>query len=384
MPRSLIIMAGQSNANALYGGNGGLGPDAAFAAMTGSSLVATRLVAANGAPLTFGRADADWYRSDEMVATLVSTIRQALDADPDLHLSGMIWVQGEADSHAVARAAEYGARMVALVDRVVAAVADYGDRTADFQVSLLALSATCPVAQTRAQWDMVRSQQLAISHPRIDVVDPDAAMPLTASRSTGLFQTDGLHYQQGTNPVLLTALLRELNLRVAGTDTADTLRGAAGNDVLDGGGGSDRLTGGAGADVLWGRTGNDALSGGAGRDVLIGGSGIDTLTGGAGTDRFEFNAEISDPERAVDRITDFERGVDLIDLRQIDADTRRSGNQAFHLESHGPGSTRPGTLWLTSDATGTAVWYDVNGDGRADGGVFCAGTARLSVTDFLL
>ena len=384
MPKSLIIMAGQSNANALNGGNGGITPGAVFADMTGSTQVVTGVVAAYGAPLTFGRAEADWYHPDEMATTLVSTIRAALDADPDLNLSGMIWVQGEADSHAVARAGEYGARLVALVDNVAAALADYGDRTAQFHVSLLALSATCPVGQTRAQWDMVRSQQLGLDHPRIDVVDPDTLMPQMNMRSSGMFQPDGLHYQSGVNGVLLTALIRELDLRVTGTAAVDDLRGAAGDDVLDGGGGSDRLTGGAGADVLWGRMGNDMLYGGAGRDVLVGGRGVDTLSGGADADRFVFFAETTVSARAIDRITDFERGVDLIDLRFIDAATQHAGNQAFHLVAQAPAPGQPGAVWLVSDATGTAVWYDVNGDGRADGGVFCAGTAMLSGSDFLL
>ena len=110
----------------------------------------------------------------------------------------------------------------------------------------------------------------------------------------------------------------------------DTLRGGDGNDYLNGGSGADTLFGGDGADVLDGRTGgdrlmgedgrdqlfgwrgDDVLNGGADDDVLQGGWGSDSLTGGTGADRFVFTAL-----DGADRITDFERGVDVIDLTAL-------------------------------------------------------------------
>ncbi|KMW59840.1 Alkaline phosphatase [Candidatus Rhodobacter oscarellae] len=79
-----------------------------------------------------------------------------------------------------------------------------------------------------------------------------------------------------------------------GTGSGDTLNGTAADDLLDGG------------------AGNDSLNGGAGNDILIDGAGRDTLTGGAGADIFVFT-DIGSNET----ITDFELGVDRIDLSAI-------------------------------------------------------------------
>lgn len=90
-------------------------------------------------------------------------------------------------------------------------------------------------------------------------------------------------------------------LELFGDATANTLRGADGNDMLWGQGGADSLFGHDGADLLFGGTGNDRLFGEAGNDMLYGGGGRDTgwqratgsrpssntdhLFGGSGNDR---------------------------------------------------------------------------------------------------
>lgn len=76
------------------------------------------------------------------------------------------------------------------------------------------------------------------------------------------------------------------------------------------GGGS--ITGTNGRDQIVGGNGNDRLSGGAGEDILVDGGGSDTLTGGAGADVFVFEAD-----GLPDWITDFERGVDRLDLSAL-------------------------------------------------------------------
>ena len=78
-------------------------------------------------------------------------------------------------------------------------------------------------------------------------------------------------------------------------------------DYLNGGRGSDELHGGAGKDRMYGDAGEDTLFGGRGNDYLAGGRGDDLLTGGTGADVFVFN--LGD-----DRITDFEQGVDEVQL----------------------------------------------------------------------
>ena len=76
-----------------------------------------------------------------------------------------------------------------------------------------------------------------------------------------------------------------------GTDQADELFGAAGNDVLEGYGGDDVLVAGDGNDTLRGGLGSDRLYGGDGNDFLSEASGDngpfgnDLYDGGAGSDR---------------------------------------------------------------------------------------------------
>lgn len=93
----------------------------------------------------------------------------------------------------------------------------------------------------------------------------------------------------------------------------DVLTGDQGKDKLFGGAGSDTLSGGADNDNLFGQDGDDVLTGDQGNDRLFGGEGDDTLSGGDGADRFIFAANSGD-----DSITDFEDGVDRIDLRKLD------------------------------------------------------------------
>lgn len=98
----------------------------------------------------------------------------------------------------------------------------------------------------------------------------------------------------------------------------DVIYGSRGNDFVSGGKGSDRLFGGLGDDTLCGCRGNDFLRGGRGNDILngekgndllIGGLGDDLLTGGTGSDRFRLVAN-----NGVDTITDFDAGVDFLEL----------------------------------------------------------------------
>jgi Ca2+-binding RTX toxin-like protein len=118
--------------------------------------------------------------------------------------------------------------------------------------------------------------------------------------------------------------------RLFGDSDDDFLDGAAGNDTVSGGSGTDSLEGGDGNDLLFGDGGNDSLAGGAGSDLLeggsgddtlVGGSGADTLSGGLGIDRFKFT-DAGDSSSSPDRILDFDRLFDRIDLAAIDVNGR--------------------------------------------------------------
>ena len=162
----------------------------------------------------------------------------------------------------------------------------------------------------------------------------------------------------------------------------DTLFGGAGDDTLHGGAGHDELRGGAGDDLLFGGAGNDTLYGGAGDDVLTGGAGADVLYGGAGADRFVF-LDISDSPAGGGRdwIMDFQRGEDLLDLRQIDANIAQAGNQAL---TFGGTQQDAHSVWYVHSGDNLVLRGDVDGDGRADFAIVLAGLDRLSADDFLL
>ncbi len=106
-----------------------------------------------------------------------------------------------------------------------------------------------------------------------------------------------------------------------------------------------------GDDRLMGSSSADTLSGGVGDDFLHDGAGADRLTGGAGADVFVFAADTS-----TDTITDFQIGVDRIDLSDwgrfytVDAltitstasgATIRFGENVLTVTSAGGGSLSP-------------------------------------------
>lgn len=79
-------------------------------------------------------------------------------------------------------------------------------------------------------------------------------------------------------------------------------------------GGNDIINGGDGDDIIYGQAGDDVIDGGNGNDTIFGGVGSDTLTGGLGADTFVFfNSDFAD-SFSTDTITDFENGIDLIDI----------------------------------------------------------------------
>jgi len=158
---------------------------------------------------------------------------------------------------------------------------------------------------------------------------------------------------------------------LAGNDTlngglgADTLIGSGGLDKLYGGAGTDTLSGGNENDQLYGGADADVLEGGFGSDLIEGGAGADMLTGGVGADTFVFGADAVDG--STDRVLDFQKLVDKIDLRAIDANTLVGGDQAFSFVNGGlTGQAGQAALSYTAGTNTTTVLLDVNGDGIAD------------------
>jgi len=115
-----------------------------------------------------------------------------------------------------------------------------------------------------------------------------------------------------------TLLGADMGDRIRGLEGDDRLDGGDGRDLLSGGPGADVLEGGPGGDVLLGGPGDDRLEGGPGADLLVGGSGNDRLDGGPGNDTLRggpgADVFVFRPGSEVDRIADFEPGIDRIDL----------------------------------------------------------------------
>lgn len=103
---------------------------------------------------------------------------------------------------------------------------------------------------------------------------------------------------------------------ISGTENSETLAGADQNDVL------------------FGAAGGDSIQGRAGEDILIDGAGVDILSGGTDADVFVFRQDGD-----TDTITDFETGLDRIDLSAF--------AQLRSIEQ----------LLVTSTATGAEIVY---------------------------
>jgi RTX calcium-binding nonapeptide repeat (4 copies)/Glycosyl hydrolase family 12 len=163
-----------------------------------------------------------------------------------------------------------------------------------------------------------------------------------------------------------------------GTDTGDMVDGRGGNDTIRGAAGWDRLSGNTGDDWLVGGRGNDRLDGGAGADSLQGGAGDDSLTGAAGADRFLWYYASKG-----DVITDFATG-DRIDLRAIDSDTGRTGNQTFDFIGSAAFTGTAGDLRSVISGGQTRILADIDGDRQADLIITLDNAVALRATDVLL
>lgn len=173
--------------------------------------------------------------------------------------------------------------------------------------------------------------------------------------------------------------------------------GGDGNDTIvvsgwgsgDGGSGDDRLTTRAGSDYqdLNGGDGNDTLittsyssdlTGGAGDDLIIFSGHENRATGGDGADKYQFIQPSNVPTLTA-TITDFESGIDLIDLSTFDANPNLAGHQSFTIGAGSAFSKQAGEL-LVSDHS---IRGDLDGDGYAEFQITFTGTT-VSTSDIKL
>lgn len=166
----------------------------------------------------------------------------------------------------------------------------------------------------------------------------------------------------------------------------DNMAGDAGDDVMRGGDGNDTMQGNDGDDILRGGGGNDSLLGVADDDRLQGDAGRDTMAGGTGYDVFIFTrlTDSGTTAATADRITDFQRGQDVIGLAGIDARSATAANDAFAFIGTTAFSGVAGQLRYSTSSGVTTVLVDVNGDRTTDMALRLTGTLALTAQDFIL
>ncbi len=210
----------------------------------------------------------------------------------------------------------------------------------------------------------------------------DMAINLTPGSASNIYGSrENLMIERNT--VIERVVAGTADDQVLGNKADNTVYGKSGADTLQGAAGRDTLFGGDDNDMLMGGGGRDNLRGGKGQDWLVAGAGRDVLSGGADADHFMFAAVIDSRVGHEDRIADFKRGSDLIDLSVIDAITGEADDQAFDFIGT-RSFTAAGQLRITADRSGVYLKGDVDGDGRADFAIFVDDRHHLAARDFIL
>jgi Ca2+-binding RTX toxin-like protein len=226
--------------------------------------------------------------------------------------------------------------------------------------------------------------------------------------NTGLIEagSDAVYAFGGTQKIILnnTGVISGDLTSYQGSHGVDVVRNsgtmtgrvdlAEGNDFYDGRHG---ILLGQGGGVVWGHDGNDKIYGGAkaellqgdnGNDVIAGGGGADTLFGGTDADRFVFFLASDSTTKASgrDTITDFEHGLDSIDLSKLHPDT---ANDRFKFVGENALKHAGDLHFVQHDAAGTANDYtmvagDLDGKSGADFSIKLLGLIDLGRSDFIL
>lgn len=176
MPTPLYIVAGQSNAERIdrY--------DSLIELLNENSTnaqYASFVVGGTSLAPSDGGFD-DWYpfddgdpRTGELLEGLVDTIEAALDADPDVYLAGILWVQGEADAKS-GRSSEYEVRLQGLYDRLTE---EFGSEF-NFTVSTLSENMTFYRGYDEQLVVSQAQQSFAETNENVSLIDPDMAIAL--------------------------------------------------------------------------------------------------------------------------------------------------------------------------------------------------------------
>jgi Ca2+-binding RTX toxin-like protein len=192
----------------------------------------------------------------------------------------------------------------------------------------------------------------------------------TTSTGININLTSGEAYSRGTGPVV--------------DDILSSIEGVIGSTRAD------YIVGNSAANSLEGNSGSDIIKGEGGNDEIWGDRGADVLTGGTGFDFFNYESlNDSNSYYGYDTITDFQSGIDTIDLSVIDGKSGFSGNNAFRWDGYDStldgGQGELSYYFIGSGTTArTVVQGDVNGGGVADIIIYLTGHQTLDSFDFIL
>jgi serralysin len=173
------------------------------------------------------------------------------------------------------------------------------------------------------------------------------------------------------------------NLTLTGAAAIDGSGNDANNRII-GNSAANTLSGGVGADSLLAGAVDDHLSGGVGNDLLAGGGGSDTLTGGAGSDIFIFTATENGTSRAGehDVVTDFQQGVDLLDISALYEGISFGGLKAGKASDAASLSAHKAEYY--TDGGHTYFIGDTNGIAGADFTIELTGSFKLKSGDLIV
>ena len=169
-----------------------------------------------------------------------------------------------------------------------------------------------------------------------------------------------------TTPPASSSGLFSLPMSGTGIDTVTTTAssytlGSGVENLMLGGSSSQTGIGNSLNNILISNNYGSTLNGGAGNDILVAGRSWDVLTGGAGSDIFQFD---NLPWNNA-RITDFQVGTDMLDLRKL----------FTAANYHGTNPVADGYVSFQSDgAGGTKVYFDPDGTGTVNPWAFLVTT----------
>lgn len=249
-----------------------------------SDLVSTDRYVAGGTPLHANETGMDWYPVEDGDENTGELYDDFLATATDV--TGIVWVQGEADKNQPERALAYESNLQALIEGFVGA---FGD----IPIVVVALSTHAPVSYESRfveTWQMIREAQLQVDQKfaNVTVIDPDVIAAVHGVTPEEMFGDAFIHYSVPFADLLMAEALGstfpERDAATHGTAQDDVLIGSNATDHVDGSHGDDYINGGQGDDYLYGGHGKDHLIGNLGDDVLRGSYGCDKVTGQAGND----------------------------------------------------------------------------------------------------